>query len=32
MYESCPRMDLSVAESLERRIVNIPSSVSRSGS
>jgi perosamine synthetase len=29
MYEKCPRMDLSVAESLEKRIVNIPSSVSR---
>lgn len=28
MYEECPRMDLSVAESLERRIVNIPSSPS----
>jgi len=27
MYSSCPRMDVSVAESLERRIVNIPSSV-----
>jgi perosamine synthetase len=26
MYKKCPRMDLSVAESLERRIVNIPSS------
>lgn len=26
MYEACPRMDLSVAESLERRLVNIPSS------
>jgi perosamine synthetase len=32
MYKNCPRMDLSVAESLERRIVNIPSSVSRIGS
>jgi len=32
MYENCPRMDLSVAESLEKRIVNIPSSVSRIGS
>ncbi len=29
MYKNCPRMDLSVAESLEKRIVNIPSSVSR---
>jgi perosamine synthetase len=28
MYEDCPRMDLSVAESLERRIVNVPSSPS----
>ncbi|MBP7529881.1 MAG: LegC family aminotransferase [Syntrophorhabdaceae bacterium] len=27
MYEACPRMDLSVAEDLARRIVNIPSSV-----
>jgi len=27
MYKDCPRMDLSVAESLEKRIVNIPSSV-----
>lgn len=26
MYSSCPKMDLSVAESLERRIINIPSS------
>jgi perosamine synthetase len=26
MYQRCPRMDLSVAESLERRIVNLPSS------
>ncbi|WP_251963077.1 LegC family aminotransferase [Salinibacter ruber] len=25
MYEDCPRMDLSTAESLERRLVNIPS-------
>ncbi len=29
MYENCPRMDLSVAENLEKRIVNIPSSASR---
>ena len=29
MYQDCPRMDLSVAESLEKRIVNIPSSASR---
>lgn len=28
MYETCPRMDLSTAESLERRIVNLPSSAS----
>lgn len=26
MFGDCPRMDLSVAESLERRIINIPSS------
>ena len=26
MFRSCPRMDLSAAESLERRIINIPSS------
>jgi len=26
MYQNCPRMDLSTAESLERRIINIPSS------
>ncbi|NJD02857.1 MAG: LegC family aminotransferase [Ruminiclostridium sp.] len=26
MYQSCPHMDLSIVESLERRIVNIPSS------
>ncbi len=26
MYRDCPRMDLSVAESLERRLINIPSS------
>ena len=25
MYEDCPRMDLSVAHSLERRLVNLPS-------
>jgi perosamine synthetase len=25
MYEDCPRMDLSIAESLERRLINIPS-------
>lgn len=28
MYQDCPRMDLSVAEDLERRIINIPSSAS----
>lgn len=28
MFTACPRMDLEVAESLERRIVNLPSSVS----
>lgn len=27
MYEGCPKMDLHVAESLERRLINIPSSV-----
>lgn len=26
MYQHCPRMDLTVAESLEKRIINIPSS------
>jgi perosamine synthetase len=26
MYAGCPRSDLSVAENLERRIVNVPSS------
>jgi perosamine synthetase len=26
MYQHCPRMDLAVAESLEKRIINIPSS------
>lgn len=26
MYQNCPKMDLSVAESLERKIINIPSS------
>jgi perosamine synthetase len=26
MYADCPRMDLTVAENLERRIINIPSS------
>lgn len=28
MYAGCPRMELSVAESLEQRIINIPSSAS----
>ncbi len=27
MYEKCPRMDVSTAESLESRLINIPSSV-----
>ncbi|WP_103019847.1 LegC family aminotransferase [Salinibacter altiplanensis] len=27
MYEDCPRMDVSVAESIYRRLINIPSSV-----
>lgn len=27
MYKDCPRMDLSVTEDLEQRIINIPSSV-----
>ncbi len=27
MYENCPRMDLSVSEDLEMRIINLPSSV-----
>jgi perosamine synthetase len=27
VYKDCPRMDLSVAESLEARLINIPSSV-----
>src|SRR5262249_49423801 len=26
MYRACPRMDLEVAESLERRVINLPSS------
>ena len=29
MYAECPRMDMSVTESLEKRVINIPSSVSR---
>ena len=28
MFKRCPRMDLTVAESLERRLINIPSSAS----
>lgn len=28
MYRDCPRMDLNTAESIERRLVNIPSSAS----
>lgn len=31
MYACCPRMDLSVAESIERRLVNIPSSAGLGG-
>lgn len=31
MYAECPRMDLSVAESIERRLVNIPSSARLGG-
>jgi len=27
-YQSCPCMELPVAESLQRRIINIPSNVS----
>jgi len=26
MYKDCPRMDLSIAENLGQRIINIPSS------
>ena len=32
MFKACPSMDLSVAESLESRLVNIPSSVGLGGS
>lgn len=32
MFKDCPRMDLSVAESLENRIINIPGSASLGGS
>lgn len=28
MFKNCPRMDLSIAENLERRLINIPSSAS----
>ena len=31
MFVDCPRMDLSVAENLERRLINIPSSASLGG-
>ncbi|MBP2668196.1 MAG: aminotransferase, syn family [Deltaproteobacteria bacterium] len=31
MFSGCPRMDLSIAESLERRIINIPSSAELAG-
>lgn len=31
MFQSSPRMDLSIAESLEQRIINIPSSASLGG-
>ena len=31
MYRECPRMDLSVAESLEKRLINIPSSAALGG-
>jgi len=31
MYKDCPRMDLSVAESLSARVINIPSSVHLGG-
>jgi perosamine synthetase len=27
MYENCPRMELSTAEGLEARLINLPSSV-----
>lgn len=30
MFESCPRMDLSVAQDLEQRLINLPSSASLS--
>jgi perosamine synthetase len=31
MFKDCPRMDLSIAEGLERRIINIPSSAKLGG-
>lgn len=31
MFQKCPRMDLSIAENLERRLINIPSSASLGG-
>lgn len=31
MFQNCPQMDLSTAEDLERRLINIPSSVSLGG-
>lgn len=31
MYRECPRMDLSVAENLEKRLINIPSSAALGG-
>jgi perosamine synthetase len=31
MFKDCPRMDLSIAESLEQRIINIPSSAKLGG-
>ncbi len=31
MFKDCPRMDLSVAKNLERRLINIPSSASLGG-
>lgn len=31
MFENCPRMDVSVAESIERRLINIPSSAALGG-
>jgi len=31
MYKDCPRMDIQIAESLERRLINLPSSPSLAG-